>query len=469
MRARGIVFAFAVLAACRDPAVASPASGTDAAVAVAPSAKPIPTLDAAAKPSPPEPADAWDPHLDYSSVGPKAVVLGAHLVDAATGKRLRTIPPGNVMWADDNEHLSVVTATKLVIGRMSTADEDYTGTFAAGDGNPTIGLAKNGRAAIFATGPNTLVVDAKKRTTTILSSAPDGGAMTSVRFERTISSDGARIAWIDGGSANVRDLDSGTTISWKAGGKEATDVMIAPSGDVAGALFTDDEFVAVRVPSGEEILRKKNAYDFIVSEDGKTIAWQDFAPKIPQLALFDVAKKKETARVAIGDPDNVPFEKQRFRGACGGGTFHLSSLKGASAELHRDCSLVDILRIDITPGARGAMESHTPAEEADEDQRLEKVCKRAKLATCPQRPYLWGHGEKRIVAPADGKLVIIEVSSGKRVGTLESSESQSTDRDVYPADHGKTIAGIDTNGIARLWSTTTGKVLFEAPAAVPSP
>jgi hypothetical protein len=163
---------------------------------------------------------------------------------------------------------------------------------------------------------------------------------------------------------------------------------------------------------------------------------------------------------------------------CGGGAFHLQALRGTRAELLRECSLIDILRIDLVSGAgwsASRMESHTPAEDYEEEQAGERAAKRAGVPF-PGRPrgygLLWVEGRRRIVLPLAGDggrgLGLFEVKSGKRLCEMPSSDAQGYEEDLALAANGKTLAGIDRRGVARLWEVASCKVLFEAPAGSPA-
>jgi hypothetical protein len=164
---------------------------------------------------------------------------------------------------------------------------------------------------------------------------------------------------------------------------------------------------------------------------------------------------------------------------CGGGAFHLQALTGTRAELFRECSLIDILRIDLVSGAAWSasrMESHTPAEDYEEEQAGERAAKRAGVPY-PGRPagygLLWVEGRRRIVLPLAGdggqRLGLVDVKNGKRLCEMPKSDAQGYEEDLALAANGKTLAGIDRSGVARLWEVPTCKVLFEAPAGSPAP
>ena len=214
--------------------------------------------------------------------------------------------------------------------------------------------------------------------------------------------------------------------------------------------------------SGEEIVRKRDVSDFVVGEGGRTIAWMDAQGAGTVVVLFDVAKKRETARAVLVDAPNLPTAKQRFRGVCGGGPFRLDALKDAYVTLERDCSLIDILRVRLNVPGSSTMESHTPAEQYEEDQRFDRACKRAKVADCASTTHFWASREKRVVIVVDGKLAVFDVASGRRIAVLEHSERLKDLTNVAVAPNGNTMAGVDDNDTIRLWDLATGKPLFES-------
>jgi hypothetical protein len=443
---------------CKNPSQAGQAGG-DAGAPAPPSASVVASASATASAKPVEPP--WDPHLGKGSLGTKYVALGNHLVDAVTGKRARGLPEGEITFAKDGEHFVVVGPRVTVVGSATSEADDLRAPITAEADADAVIASPNGRAVLLNERGRLFVLDGAKKTSTQVVRDGDADATDSPRQTRVTSADGRWVAWTHGAFAYLRDLDAATTRNWKVDGKTATSVELGEG--VLAARF-DDELVVIAIGSGAEIVRKKPVSDAIVAENGKTIAWEE-GPGKQSFVVFDVDKKKELGHAGPGPQD---------KGVCGGGAFHLQELTGTKATLGRECSLIDILRIDLVSGAAWAgkrMESHTPGEDFEEEQAAQRAAKKAGVEF-PGRPghyaLLWVDGRKKIVLPAPSGekkvLALFDAATGKRVCEYAGSAEQAYDEDLALVPSGKTLAGIDGNDVARLWELATCKVLFEQKA-----
>jgi hypothetical protein len=443
----------------REPEIPKSASATASATS-SPSA---PSSDAGAavalsrdELSVPE-KDTWTPDLTVVSFGGDWVALGANIVNATTGARGRALPPGDARFTVDGAHFVVATPTRLVLGSATSAAEDFAVDISLDPQIPLV-LAANGRAGFMAADNALVLVDARKKSVTVVRPAPDAGAkLAQPHWERSLSLDGTRATWVDGPVAYVRDLDTQTTHSFTVPGKPATSAEVR--GDVAALQF-GDELIIVQASSGVELARRHAVSNVIVGDDGSTVAWEDKSAPIQTLVLLDVKTKKDERPVAIADGPSVPEARQRFRGACGGRAFGLTRLVGARISLDRECTLADAATVDLRTGALAHFESHTPVEQAEEEHRAALACKKAKV-TCGGRQAVWlDKGKRVLLETEDHALTLFDTATGRRVGALASSNKQ-TEANFVPAPNGKTIAGIDQDGVARLWDDA-GRVLFEA-------
>ncbi len=397
------------------------------------------------------------------------VVLGQNVVDTRNGQRARTVPFGDVRVALDRAHLAVFDGRAIVFGAIANSKDDYrapallgglTGLTLSNDGATGLWVDENGAV---------MLGDARARSLTALSRpGPDAGPPEEVRSpRRAMAPSGRRVTWLDGARARLRDLDTGRTTDVSANGKTASFTEIA--GDAWVASF-GDELVVTRISTGSELVRRQKTGGFLLADDGKTVAWEDARAKLQTLVLYDTEHAREVRSVAVEDEPDTNAAR-RFAGVCNGGTFSLltgmSALKGSSATLERDCSLFDMVTVDLASGKVGAFTSATPADDFAQQQRDQALCKRARLKCEERSDVTWAAPKRAILRDKDGKLALFDAASGRRVATLEDAGDTKTDEDFRIAPDGKTIAALEASGAAHLWDATTGKIVWKGPAAAP--
>jgi hypothetical protein len=400
------------------------------------------------------------------------VVLGQNVVDVTTGRRVRTLPFGEVRFADDGQHLVVYDGHALRFGAVREPGEDLT-LVATLDGLWRLQLAPSGGAAIFwERDETTVVVDVRARTETVVARRQVDGAPPDPREgAHGVSSDGRRATWVDGDVARVRELDTTKTRDLRANGKVARRSEIA--GDTWVALF-EDELVVARLSSGATLFRQSQVGGFVLADDGKTVAWEDATAALQSIGLFDVGLGRTRTTTTIEDD---PAGPRRYAGVCGGGHFEMAPpyarLVGTTLSVHRSCSLVDEAQIDLGGSALIGMDSFTPADDFEDEKQRTAACHRARAAcgsdAAGRGPrVVWLPGQRRaLMNGARGGIAVFEVATGRRVATLASAEDVRLDVDLRVAPDGKTIAAIDDRSVAWLWDAATGKVLWSGPAGAP--
>lgn len=427
----------------------------------APDAGPIETDDTLGRPT------ATHTDIVYA---PPWVVLGQNVVDTRNGRRVRTVPFGDVVIAEDRVHLAAFDGRVVVFGAIADAKDDYrvpalldnlAGTTLSNDGATALWVDEKGAV---------MLVDARAKTRTVLwRPGADAGPPDDVRAPRhAMATTGRRVTWLEGSRARMRDLDTDRTLDASVNGKPASATEIA--GDTWVASF-GDELVVTRISSGVELARKTKTGNFMLADDGKTVAWEDARAKLQTLVLFDVEQAREVNRVVVeDDPDTKA--RRRFGGACGGGTFSLlpttSTLKGNVATLERDCSLYDEVKVDLATGKVGTFTSVTPAADYEEQLRDQAVCKRAQVKCEERSDVAWIPGQVHVVMrDKSGKLALFQAATGRRLAPLEDAGDTKMDVDFRVALDGKTIAAIEESGAAHLWDAATGKTLWKGPATAP--
>lgn len=398
------------------------------------------------------------------------VVLGQNVIDTRNGQRARTVPFGDVLIADDRAHLAAFDGRAILFGAIADSKDDYR-VPALVDNLTGMALSNDGATGLWVDEKGTVtLVDAKARSHTALSRpGPDAGAPDDVRSPRHVMApNGRRVTWLEGTRARLRELDTGRALDASANRKTPTFTEIA--GDTWVASF-GDELVVTRISTGSELVRKQKTGNFLLAEDGKTVAWENASAKLQTLVLYDVEQGRELRGVTVEDDPDAKTPR-RFAGVCGGGTFSLvagqSALKGSAATLERDCSLFDMVTVDLVTGKAGTFTSATPADDYEEEQRGQALCKRAHVKCEERSDVAWVPGQRRaVLRDKNGKLALFDSASGKRLAPLDEADDTKMDADFRVAPDGKTIAAIDASGVAHLWDATTGKVRWKGAATAP--
>jgi hypothetical protein len=462
-------------------------------------------VDASAANAAAAPAREADPSrdtIDYQSFAGHYAIIGDYVIDVRTGRRARPLPRGLVTFSTDQEHVTIASANDLLtFGRADNDADDYAVTLRTAD-DATMMTSANGRTTLALTASHDLVIiDAAKKTTFVARPAPPANADASAGAGPTngplgaIARDGKLVAWIAGSSAYVRDLDAAATRMLAGTGRDAAAVDLG--GTRAGALF-GDTLLVYDASSGAEIVRQAGVAQFRFAPDGRTLAWEDATAKLQTIVLLDLERRTTAPRprgFVVEDPENTPIEKMRFRGQCGSGSFNIAALQGSVVELDRSCTLYDHLTADLVAHKIIGSYSVTPANDYDAEQDVARACKRAHVDCTGAQ--LSSSGNLLVARKAsgatsdagdekDGALAVFDAKRGALLVKLASSERMPASFTIAPSPPPKKreekqeekeekeekraggspseerAAGVDNDGVARLWDLATGRVLYEA-------
>jgi hypothetical protein len=310
----------------------------------------------------------------------------------------------------------------------------------------------------------THLLDASSRTHMVLARpAVDAGADSWSDLRHALSSDGRRATWVDGDAARLRELDGAHTRDVRTGGLAARRSEIA--GDTLVALFEHD-LIVMRFSTGVELAHPHHVDDFLLADDGKTLAWEDGAASLQTVVLFDAEHGREVRHVAI--EDDPQSAAPRYGGVCGGGRFSLgrppSNLRGTVLSVERSCSLIDNATVELETGVLLGFRSATPADDYAEGQRRATACARAHLSCPDATDVAWVGPRRAVMTETSGKLVVVDVATGRRVATLDGAGDTSMGHDFAVSPDRKTVGAVDRASIAHLWDSATGKTRWAGPS-----
>jgi hypothetical protein len=265
-----------------------------------------------------------------------------------------------------------------------------------------------------------------------------------------MSPDGSRILWItrdeSGDTLHIRERGRTEFALREAGAqirlltKERTDAhfAIAWSDDVV-KIYENDRTVATYADAPAKVL----GFD----EDGRRVAWVD-ADHLRVRFANGKHVDMPRARIGCSNVDDISF--------------------GATAifTIEDDGDIFCSAVYDLTTRKSHARVTGTPGDDdkRDAEKRALDDAILKKMGVGVTLPLQRG-GDQALVKK-DGALLIVDATTGKEAARLEGED----DCDVAGARWGKdAIACGSSPGRVRVWSTKSGKKLFESPLPAPPP